>query len=246
MNYLHPPRCRVMNILIIHAHPEPTSFNAALTGVAAEALRKAGHEVTVSDLYADVFDPRAGRHDFLHEADALRFHYQGEQAHAAATGSFAPELARVLAADLLILQFPLWWGGPPAIVKGWFDRVLAYGVAYVDGHRFATGVFEGRRALLSVTTGGPQQRFRPEDVYGDIEQVLWPVRRLVLEYMGYEVEQPFVSYAAPRVTAEVREAYLAAWRERVLASASHPVTTTPLDPRALIDSIDAAAWKRSS
>ena len=97
-----------------------------------------------------------------------------------------------------------------------------------------------------MTTGGPQQRFRPEDVYGDIEQVLWPVRRLVLEYMGYEVERPFVSYAAPRVTPEERAAYLAAWRERVLASASLPVTTSPLDPRALIASIDPAAWKRSS
>ena len=199
-----------MNVLIVHAHPEPTSFNAALTGVAVEALRHAGHEVTISDLYAEDFDPR------------------------------------VLSADLLILQFPLWWGAPPAIVKGWFDRVLAYGVAYVDGRRFTSGVFKGRRALLSVTTGGPQQRFRPEDVYGDIEQVLWPVRRLVLEYMGYEVERPFVSYAAPRVTPEERAAYLAAWRERVLASASLPVTTSPLDPRALIASIDPAAWKRSS
>ena len=239
-----------MKVLIVHAHPEPTSFNAALTRAAVETLREAGHEVTVSELYADGFDPCAGRRDFLQANDTKRFHYQGEQAHAAATGNFAPDLAReqarLLNADLLILQFPLWWGGPPAIVKGWFDRVLAYGVAYVDGRRFATGVFKGRRALLSVTTGGPQQRFRREDVYGDIEQVLWPVRRLVLEYMGYEVEPPFVAYAAPRVTNEARAAYLSGWRARVLASASLPVSTTQLDPRALIASIDPAAWKHSS
>ena len=239
-----------MNVLIVHAHPEPASFNGVLTSVAAAGLREAGHEVVVSDLYASGFDPRAGRHDFLEPADPAHFHYQGEQAHAAVTGSFAPELAReharALAADLLILQFPLWWGGPPAILKGWFDRVLAYGVAYVDGRRFASGVFKGRRALLSVTTGGTTKRFRPEDVYGDIEQVLWPVRRLVLEYMGYEVEKPFVSYAAPRVSAEERKAYLADWRECVLATAEKPVKAARIDPKALIESIDSAAWKRLS
>src|SRR5690349_21177414 len=129
-----------MQVLIVHAHPEPQSFNAALTAAATEALRDAGHAVTVSDLYADGFDPVAGRHDFLETANSERFHYQTEQANAAAHRSFAPDLAReqarVLAADLLILQFPLWWGAPPAILKGWLDRVLAYGIAYVDGRRF--------------------------------------------------------------------------------------------------------------
>src|SRR5687767_12931505 len=115
-----------MNVLIVHAHPEPLSFNAALTTAATAALRAAGHVVTVSDLYAEHFDPVAGRHDFLQTANPERFHYQTEQAHAAANRSFAPDLAReqarLLAADLLVLQFPLWWGAPPAILKGWLDR----------------------------------------------------------------------------------------------------------------------------
>ena len=239
-----------MKVLIVHAHPEPTSFNAALTQAATAALRDAGHEVVVSDLYAEGFQACAGRGDFVGAADAQRFHYQSEQARAAATNNFAPDLAReherVLAADLLVLQFPLWWGGPPAILKGWIDRVLAYGIAYVDGRRFKTGVFKGRRAILSVTTGGTLERFRPEDVYGNIEQVLWPVRRLVLEYMGYEVEEPFVSYGVPRVDAARREAYLDAWRERILASAAKPVSDLKIDPTALIASIDPSAWTRSS
>jgi NAD(P)H dehydrogenase (quinone) len=237
-----------MKILIVHAHPEPTSFNAALTQTAATALRDKGHEVTISDLYAEGFEPRAGRHDFVGAADERRFHYQGEQARAAATGSFSDDLRReherLLAADLLVLQFPLWWGGPPAILKGWFDRVLAYGIAYVDGRRFTTGVFKGRRALISVTTGGTPERFRPEDVYGPVDQVLWPVRRLVLEYMGYEVEDPFVCYGVPRVEAAQRDTYLAQWRERILASAARPVADISLDPAALVGSIDAAAWNR--
>jgi NAD(P)H dehydrogenase (quinone) len=238
-----------MKILIVHVHPEPQSFNAALTKAAAAALRDAGHVVTVSDLYADRFDPVAGRHDFLHAADPERFHYQTEQAHAAANGSFAPDLAReqarLLSADLLVLQFPLWWGAPPAILKGWLDRVLAYGIAYVDGRRFTSGLFKGRRAIMSVTTGGTPERFRPEDVYGNIDQVLWPVRRLALEYMGYDVEEPFVSYAAPRVGDAERAAYLRAWCERVVETAGKPVTSVSLDSEALIASTGPAAWSRA-
>jgi NAD(P)H dehydrogenase (quinone) len=238
-----------VKVLIVHAHPEPKSFNAALTNAAAAALRDAGHEVTVSDLYAEHFDPLAGRHDFLQVADANRFHYQSEQAHAAASHSFAPDLqreqGRLLSADLLVLQFPLWWGAPPAILKGWLERVLAYGIAYVDGRRFTSGLFKGRRALMSVTTGGTPERFRPEDVYGNIDQVLWPVRRLALEYMGYDVEDPFVSYAAPRVTDAERKAYLEAWCKRVLETAAKPVASVTIDSEALIASTGPAAWSRS-
>ena len=239
-----------MKVLIVHAHPEPSSFNAALTQAAKDALRNAGHEVVVSDLYAEEFQACAGRNDFVGSADGQRFHYQSEQARAAATCNFAPDLSReherVLAADLLVLQFPLWWGGPPAILKGWIDRVLAYGIAYVDGRRFKTGVFKGRRAIISVTTGGTPERFRPEDAYGNVEQVLWPLRRLVLEYMGYEVEEPFVSFGVPRVDAAKRAAYLAAWRDRILDVAAKPAVDLRLDPSDLISSIDASAWTRPS
>ena len=234
--------------MIVHAHPEPDSFNGALTRHAVEALKDAGHDVVVSDLYADSFNPLACRHDFLSSANGERFHYQSEQAHAASEAGFAPELAReqtrLLQAELLILQFPLWWGAPPAIMKGWFDRVLAYGVAYVDGARFGSGFFKGRRALISVTTGGTAARFGSDQVYGDIDQVLWPVRRLVLEYLGFDVEEPFVSYAAPRVSAEDRTRFLAQWRDRVLRAASRPLQIERIDQRGAVQT-HAAPWSRS-
>ena len=88
-----------MKVLIVHAHPEPQSFNAALTRAAVTALLETGHEVTVSDLYADRFDPVAGRHDFLRAADPRRFHYQREQAHAAAKPILRPGLSA-------------WWKAP--------------------------------------------------------------------------------------------------------------------------------------
>ncbi|WP_296949912.1 NAD(P)H-dependent oxidoreductase [uncultured Massilia sp.] len=213
-----------MNVLIVHAHPEPTSFVAAMTARARAALEEAGHRVQVSDLYAEGFDPVAGRHDFRSVADPARFHYQTEQEHASRHDGYADDLrreqARVAAADLLLFVFPLWWGGMPAILKGWFDRVLAYGFAYADGKRYDSGFLRGRRALLGIATGGTAQRFTRDGSYGDIEQVLHGVRRCMLEYLGLEVEAPFVAYAAPRVDDEERARMLAAWRARVTALAA--------------------------
>lgn len=238
-----------MQVLIVHAHPEPKSFNGALTVHAANALRDAGHEVTISDLYAEGFNPVAGRHDFTTVADGAVFHYQTEQDHAARTRGFCDEIrreqARVVAADLLILQFPLWWGAPPAILKGWFERVLAYGFAYVDGRRFGSGLFRGRRALMSVTTGGTPARFTPDGVYGDIDIVLRSVERLTLQYMGYEVEKPFVSYAAPRVDAATRQSYLKNWSARVLAAGARGVTVAEVNPADALATIAPGAWANS-
>ena len=209
-----------MHVLIVHAHMEPTSFTTALKDKAVATIAAAGHTVDISDLYASGFNPVAGRHDFVSVADPARFHYQTEQAKAAEQNAFVDQLAieqdRVRRADLIILSFPLWWGGPPAILKGWLERVLAYGFAYVDGARFDRGLFKDKRGLMCVSTGGTPQRFSDEGVYGPIEKVLWPVQRLALEYMGLKVFTPFVAYAAPRVGDAERSAYLESWSERVL------------------------------
>lgn len=213
-----------MNVLIVHAHPEPTSFTAALKDTAQRALSAAGHRVEISDLYGEGFNPVAGRHDFTSAADAARFHYQSEQFHASQTGGFSAELVReqerLMRADLFVFTFPLWWGGLPAIVKGWFDRVCAYGVAYADGKRFDQGYFVGRRAMLAITTGGTMERFSPGGSYGPIQDVLYPIRRCMLEYLGLEVMDPFVAYAAPRVDAATRAEYLHNWEARLLSAAS--------------------------
>lgn len=221
-----------MHLLIIYAHPEPTSFNAALRDEAAAAAREAGHSVTVSDLYGENFGAVAGRGDFQNAADPDRFHYQTEQAHAARTGTFSPELRReqdrVREADVIVFQFPLWWGGPPAILKGWLERVLAYGFAYVDGRRFETGFLKGRRGLICVTTGGTPERFSADGVYGEIDRVLYPVQRLALQYMGLETEEPFVCYGTPRIDEAGRRDYLASWRQRIIETLSKPVDRQPL------------------
>lgn len=235
-----------MNALIVYAHPEPTSFNAALKDAAVEAIRAAGHQAEVSDLYAEGFNPVAGRHDFTTVADAKRFHYQGEQMLASQQQGFSTEIRReherVNRADVIILQFPLWWGGPPAIVKGWFDRVLAYGFAYADGRRFDKGLFRGRGGLMCVTTGGTPQRFSPEGEYGVIERVLWPVRRLTLEYLGLDVGEPFVCYGTPRVDDATRADYLRQWKAHVTEVMSRDYARTSPEDIARQVAANATGW----
>ncbi len=209
-----------MHALFVYAHPEPSSFTAALKDAGVDALRQAGHTAEVSDLYAEKFDPVAGRHDFGAIANAERFHYQTEQAFAHETRGFAPDLVReqerFLKADIVVWIYPIWWGGMPAILKGWFDRVLAFGFAYADGRRFDSGFFPEKRGLLCLSTGGTQQRFSDEGVYGDIRTVLWPAQRLMIEYLGMNALEPFVAYGAPRIDSEGRAQYLRQWGARLL------------------------------
>lgn len=236
-----------MHALIVLANPERASFCHALAERAAETIRSGGHSVEISDLYAEQFNPVAGRNDFTTVADPKRFHYQTEQEHAVVKNGFVPEIRReqerLARADVLILQFPLWWGGPPAILKGWAERVLAYGFGYVDGRRFDTGLFKGRRAMISVTTGGTLERFSPDGVYGPIDKVLYPVQHLLLEYMGYTVEPTFAAYAAPRVSNADRAAYLDELQNRIEAILCLPFEKqNTIDGSALIAGVGSGAW----
>jgi len=212
--------------LLVYAHPEPASFCGALKSAAVEALQGAGFEVEVSDLYAEGFNPVAGRHDFKTVADPSKFHYQQEQLAAASSGMFADDIAReqgrVERADVYVFVFPIWWGGLPAILKGWFDRVMAYGFAYADGQRYDTGYFRGRRGILGITTGGTLERFSEGGAFGDMSLVLHGVQHCMLEYLGLDTGVPFVAYATPRVAPAQRQEYLVQWRGRIASLCNDP------------------------
>lgn len=186
-----------MHAHFVLAHPEPRSFNAHLVASGAAALEAAGWTVTVSDLHALAFDPCERPEHYPDRADPTRFDVQAEQRHASEAGTLPAvvreELARMDRADLLVLQYPMWWHLPPAMLKGWFDRVLAYGEAYTSGKRFEFGRFTGKRAMLSVTVGTSRATYEHDGRSGDIDLMLWPVN-FSLAYVGYEVVQPFVAY----------------------------------------------------
>lgn len=186
-----------MHTLIVHCHPEPASFNAALRDVAVSALESLGHAVEVSDLYAQGFDPVERASHYAHRTDADTFAALAEQRHASRTGSLPPEIRREIArlerADVVILQFPLWWHGQPAMLKGWFDRVLVNGGIYTSTMRYDRGYFRGKRAICSVTTGAPATAFGPNARGGDIEHLLWPIH-YSLHYVGFSVLPPFLAH----------------------------------------------------
>jgi len=220
-----------MKILIVYAHPEPNSFNGALKDLALEVLNGAGHEVQVSDLYALDFDPAGGPVDFIARDDASCFRYQREQIHATESGLFVPELKeemdKLVWADFVIFQFPLWWFSLPAILKGWVDRVFAMGFSYGPQQRHETGIFRGKRAMLSFTTGGPPATYVPGGANGDIDELLRHIQYGMFHFVGMEVLPPFIAYSAARVNDEQRAAYLEAYRARLLCLES----TAPIEFR---------------
>lgn len=208
-----------MNVLIVFAHPEPASFNGAMKATAVELLSEAGHSVVVSDLYAEAFAAVAGPADVTERANEERFDLGIEQANAANNNCFASdiqgEIDRLFQADLLILQFPMWWYSTPAILKGWIDRVFAFGVTYDFGRTWDQGVMKGKRAMLSLTTSAPPTTFMPDGRNGDIEQILWPLHGGVLALCGYEVLQPFVAHSVGWIDDDAREEILQAYAERL-------------------------------
>jgi NAD(P)H dehydrogenase (quinone) len=138
-----------MKILIVLAHPKPDSFNAAVCGALCEGLGEAGHETDVADLYAEGFDPvmRAGELDQL------------------GTGAPRDDIAayqrRISRAEGLAFIFPIWWFGPPAILKGFVDRVLQEGFAFefAEGEKIR-GRLPQKKALVVNTAGASAALYR--------------------------------------------------------------------------------------
>ncbi|MGY4395793.1 NAD(P)H dehydrogenase (quinone) [Sphingomonas sp. UYAg733] len=200
-----------MKILLVFAHPEPRSLNGALRDAAIAELRAQGHEVRVSDLYAQGWKSAVDRDDFPALTPDIRL-----QPAAASSDAFAADMLtddvreeqdKLLWADMLILQFPLWWYSMPAILKGWVDRVYAYGFAYGVGEhsdrhwgdRFGEGTLAGKRAMLIVTTGGWEDHYAPRGINGPIDDLLFPINHGILYYPGYDVLPPFVAYRVDRL-----------------------------------------------
>lgn len=208
-----------MNVLIVHAHPEPSSFNGALTQIAVRTLREMGHEVQVSDLYLMEWKSALGADDFMSRADRDRFEPSQEQDHAEACGSVCPDVRaeqeKVAWADLVIFQFPMWWFSMPAILKGWVDRVLSRGFAYASGRKYATGLMKGKKAMLSLTTGTASSLYEPNGVDGHLHHVLWPINNGIFAYTGFTVLPPIASWMPAQVSDLQRAQYLEAYAHRL-------------------------------
>jgi NAD(P)H dehydrogenase (quinone) len=186
---------------------------------ACQALAAAGHEVRTSDLHEMRFDPVSSRKNFGAAKDPDYLTLQIEEMFARETNGFSDEIEaeirKVEWCDLMIWQFPLWWFGLPAVLKGWVDRVFAMGRAYGGGRIYQSGVFRGKRALLSLTTGGPEDAYRKGAFNGDIAGILRPIQRGMLQFVGFDVLAPQIVYGPVRLTDERRKPALAAYAERL-------------------------------
>jgi len=207
-----------MHAHVVLAHPESQSFNAHLARVAQGALEGRGWSTSVSDLYAMAFDPCERAEHYVQRNQPARFDVQLEQRHASDRGTIPAavlaEIANLDRADLLILQYPMWWHLPPAMLKGWLDRVLIYGEVYASQKRFEKGRFVGRRAMLSLTVGTSPDTYAFDGRSGDIDLLLWPVN-FSLAYVGYDVLSPFIAYGVEAGLRYSEESVVAARLKRV-------------------------------
>jgi len=208
-----------MNVFVVYWHPEPKSFNGAMFRNARKVLADVGHDVKTSNLHELQFDPVSSRKNFSSVKDQDYFKQQIEEMYATDINGFSAEIQaemeKIEWCDLMIWQFPLWWFGLPGIFKGWVDRVFAMGRIYGSGHIYETGVFRGKKAMLSLTTGGPEEAYCKGGFNGDINAILRPIHRGMLEFVGFEVLAPQIVYAPVRMTDEERKKHLTTYSTRL-------------------------------
>ncbi|POX37809.1 NADPH:quinone reductase [Streptomyces sp. Ru73] len=220
-----------MKIFWLYAHPESRSLNGALKDEGVRALEAEGHEVRVSDLYAMKWNPVVDADDYGHDRterlDVARVSQQAFE-----SGRLAPDVVaeqeKIDWADAVIVQFPLWWYGMPAILKGWFDRVFVkgfgYGVLGEDGRtlRYGEGRLAGKRAMVVLTAGAFEPSLGPRGINGSLESVLYPLQHGTFWYTGMSVLPPYLVPAANRVSPEQYAAAASGLRERLRTLATTP------------------------
>lgn len=158
-----------MNILVLIGHQQPGSFCHAIAQTAVEALRAAGHEVVYHDLYEERFDPVL-RHEEIPKSAQL-------------DPVVKKHCEELLAAGGYVVVHPNWWGQPPAMLKGWIDRVLRQGVAYEFGAEGTVfGRLKGKSAVVFTTSNTP--RDAEQRLFGDPLDNLW--KNCIFGFCGVE------------------------------------------------------------
>jgi NAD(P)H dehydrogenase (quinone) len=146
-----------MNILVIIGHQKEGSFCHAIAAAVVEELRAAAHTVVYHDLYQEQFDPILP-HEEISKETAL-------------PPVLRQQIDEVSAADGYVIVHPNWWGQPPAILKGWIDRVLRQGSAYEFGPTGVIGLLKGKSAVVLTTSNTPREdELR---LFGDPLENLW-------------------------------------------------------------------------
>jgi len=196
-----------MNVLYVYAHhDDPGSLNAALRAEAVRMLTSMGHTVANSDLYRMGFRPVLDERDFPDRALTDRFVPNIEIRRVLDRGTtpseIAAELEKLRAADLVVFQFPLWWSSVPAILKGWFDRVLSFAHVADTEEIAGRSYLRGKKAMLVTTLEAPEEVYAAGSQSG-VRELLAPISVNTLSYVGMTMIPTFVVYGAtPEKAAE--------------------------------------------
>jgi NAD(P)H dehydrogenase (quinone) len=202
-----------MKVHIVFAHPNMQSFNGAMRATAIETLTQLGHQVTVADLFQSNFKSAADAADFETLYNEDFFDLQQEQAVATQRQSYSKDIAEqqalLAAADLVIMQFPLWWYSMPAPLKGYIDRVFSMGWAYGGGQALA-----GKRVLVSTSTGAPEFAWAP-DKRGTLVENLKHLFVGTFGLVGLVPVEPFIAYSAKRYSPAEKEQALTDYKKHL-------------------------------
>ena len=201
------------NVLIVTAHPHLQSFNHALSETATQVFEQANLSVVRHNLYQENFNAAAGAADFkvplntelgeLKHTNLLQLQHQaGNQK--LLSDDIVAEQGKLNRADLILLQFPIWWGSMPALLKGWLERVFTYGYAY--GEQFSLA---GKPVMMSVTTGGAWDASE-EKYYQDKIQTL---AEETFGYMKMRCLPPFICHGPANGSQGSRAAELERYRD---------------------------------
>jgi NAD(P)H dehydrogenase (quinone) len=190
-----------LRILVLYAHPNPDSYVAALHAAALDALRSDGHEIDDCDLYAEEFNP------VLSRADRGIYHQ--------VPGNRAPvedHVQRLERAEALVLVYPVWNFGFPAILKGYFDRVFLPGVSFRLENGLTVPNLKNIRHLIAITTyGAPRHRAM---LLGDAPRKV--VKRVLRVLVAPLAKVQYLAlHRMNLVTLEEREAFIAKVRSKL-------------------------------
>lgn len=193
-----------MKALVLFAHPNPNSFNAAILEAVKEELAKKDAEVKVKDLYAMNWNPVLSGQDFQ------------QLLAGKAPDDIAQEHADVKWADLMVTISPIWWYSVPAMLKGYIDRVFSHGFAYEYTDSGPQGILTGKRALV-ITTSGADEHLATES--GMMDAVDTSIIKGIFGFCGFSETKYKNCFAVPLVTDEDRKRMLEEVREFVGGSA---------------------------
>lgn len=214
-----------MRVLWVFAHPEPRSLNGALRDEGLRTLLELGHEYQQSDLYSMGWKAVVDGDDVGHDSRRRLVVGDGqERAQVAGTLSedIRAEQDKIAWADTIVVQFPMWWFGMPAILKGWFDRVFVQGFAFgikdpATGRtlRYGDNSLSGTRAMVITTFGAREASMGPRGIHGDVNDLLFPIQHGIMWYAGLSVVPPLLVDGANRMGAAEYDLVAKTLRERL-------------------------------